>query len=282
MTPIRITQIIETFIFIATIVLFVWLCAPDRNPLGVIAGRAKRVLTRKRPRIYFICAMSILISNAVLTHYDDSATEHVIEPRGDDYTAVIHGIEGDAVAELQALRWQPFTWFMGYAYVVLFPCLVIILMLLLDFFRLKTMLLILLLGYALNYLFVLPFYFFFPVRECHDFTPQVALLLDDLHPAIMPLFRPMSGLDNCFPSFHTSLAGTLALVAVRSGNRRIGILTSLSSAAIIFSTLYLGVPWFLDIFAGIITGVVAHVIAELIGRAIARRVNLAAEEATRP
>jgi len=154
-------------------------------------------------------------------------------------------------------------------------------MLMLDFFRLKTMLLILLLGYALNYLFVLPFYILFPVRECHDFTPQVALLLDDLHPAIMELLRPMSGMDNCFPSFHTSLSVTLALVAVRSGNRRIGILTSLSSAAIIFSTLYLGVHWFLDILAGIITGIIAHVTAELIGRAIARRVNLAAEEAAR-
>src|ERR1035437_3473698 len=59
---------------------------------------------------------------------------------------------------------------------------------------------------ALDYSISVPFYVFFPVPERWAYPEAMATLLSDQWDArLIAAIRPMSGLDNCFPSFHVSL-----------------------------------------------------------------------------
>src|SRR5690606_32926030 len=56
---------------------------------------------------------------------------------------------------------------------------------------------------ALNYLICLPFFLLVPVPERWTYPGAGAVLLSDLWSAhLIGAFRPISGLDNSFPSFH--------------------------------------------------------------------------------
>lgn len=103
----------------------------------------------------------------------------------------------------------------------------------------------------LNYFLAVPFYLFVPVNEVWFVHPQVRFLLLDAFPAFEREYRPLSGLNNCFPSLHTSLSVTIALLASKSGIRRWAIFTWINAAIILFSIFYLGIHWFTDMVAGI-------------------------------
>jgi serine/threonine protein kinase len=92
---------------------------------------------------------------------------------------------------------------------------------------------------AADYAISLPFFLFFPVPERWAYPESGAILLSDLWaPELIEVFRPISGLDNCFPSFHV----------------------------IVLSTAVLGIHWLTDIFAGLATGILAVSVARLIDR----------------
>ncbi len=117
-----------------------------------------------------------------------------------------------------------------------------------------------------DYAISLPFFLFFPVPERWAWPESGAILLSDLWaPELIELFRPISGLDNCFPSFHVSL--TVVMVALsflyrlrfRWSALWVGLL-------IVLSTYVLGIHWLTDIAAGIATGVAAVAAARLVER----------------
>jgi tRNA A-37 threonylcarbamoyl transferase component Bud32/membrane-associated phospholipid phosphatase len=119
---------------------------------------------------------------------------------------------------------------------------------------------------AADYAISLPFFLFFPVPERWAYPESGAILLSDLWaPELIEVFRPISGLDNCFPSFHVSL--TVVMVALAFLYRLrfrwsvlwIGLL-------IVLSTAVLGIHWLTDIFAGLATGILAVSVARLIDR----------------
>ncbi|MHC4819736.1 MAG: phosphatase PAP2 family protein, partial [Planctomycetota bacterium] len=90
-----------------------------------------------------------------------------------------------------------------------------------------------------------------------------AILLSDLWaPELIAVFRPFSGLDNCFPSFHVSLTVVVVTLAFlyrlrfRWSALWIGLL-------IIVSTSVLGIHWLTDIAAGFATGIVAVQVARI-------------------
>jgi serine/threonine protein kinase/membrane-associated phospholipid phosphatase len=122
------------------------------------------------------------------------------------------------------------------------------------------------LAVAVDYAVSLPFFLFFPVPERWAYPESGAILLSDLWaPRLIEVFRPISGLDNCFPSFHVSL--TVVMVALvflyrlryRWSALWIGLLITLS-------TFVLGIHWLTDIAAGLATGVLAVAMARLIDR----------------
>ena len=117
---------------------------------------------------------------------------------------------------------------------------------------------------AADYLISLPFFLFFPVPERWAYPDSGAVLLSDLWaPELIDLFRPFSGLDNCFPSFHVSLTvvvvGLAFLYKLRF--RWCALWTGL---LIILSTSVLGIHWLTDIAAGLATGIIALQAARLI------------------
>jgi serine/threonine protein kinase/membrane-associated phospholipid phosphatase len=124
------------------------------------------------------------------------------------------------------------------------------------------------LAVTVDYAISLPFFLFFPVPERWAYPESGAILLSDLWaPELIEVFRPISGLDNCFPSFHVSL--TVVMVALtflyrlryRWSALWIGLLITLSTSV-------LGIHWLTDIAAGLATGILAVTTARLMNRSI--------------
>ncbi len=121
---------------------------------------------------------------------------------------------------------------------------------------------------AAAYVVSLPFFLFFPVPERWAWPDSGAILLSDLWaPALIEAFRPISGLDNCFPSFHVSLT-TLAVglgFVHRLRHRWAALCLGL---LVIISTVVLGIHWLTDVVAGLATGVLAVALALLAERRV--------------
>lgn len=103
----------------------------------------------------------------------------------------------------------------------------------------------------LNYFIALPFYLFVPVDEAWSVSPHIQFLMLDVFPNFENEYRQLSGLDNCFPSLHTSLSVTMALLAARSGNKRWAAFAGTNAAVVLFSIFYLGIHWFTDMIGGL-------------------------------
>jgi tRNA A-37 threonylcarbamoyl transferase component Bud32/membrane-associated phospholipid phosphatase len=113
----------------------------------------------------------------------------------------------------------------------------------------------------IDYALSLPFFLLFPVPERWAYSESGAVLLSDRWSSrLIEAVRPLSGLDNCFPSFHVSLTVVLVLVAFIFGLRFRSSLAALG-AVIVLSTYVLGIHWLADIFAGLAVGVVAVALA---------------------
>ncbi len=114
---------------------------------------------------------------------------------------------------------------------------------------------------AVDYAVSLPFFLFFPVPERWAWPDSGAILLSDLWaPQLIEFFRPFSGLDNCFPSFHVSL--TVVVVGLAFVERLRFRWTALwLGLLVILSTAVLGIHWLTDIVAGLATGILAVALA---------------------
>jgi len=272
----ELARIVEALLGVATTLLFIQIAIPEARPWTVVLASLRRVVASRRRLLYLAACFSILLFNYLylVLDLDRHCTQWVKSHNGGhDFTRLIYGLEGHATARLQAaLAWTPLTWFLGYVYVVVFPCLVFVSIFVFDHLRNRRGLAMVLIGYASNFLIVLPFYLVFPVREAFHYykrdlgSDALRMLLNDIHPAIMVAYRAMSGLDNCFPSFHTSLAVTMALVAVHAERRAYAWLVAFFAAANIFATVYLGVHWIIDVVAGLLVGVVAYALARRASR----------------
>ena len=271
MDAVLLVRLLEPLILLVSLTLLVWASLPEANPLVATYRPVWRFFTRKNYFLYATIGFAIIAIDVWLTALDENFTNIVKGWRGgEDFTPLLWAIEGDFIKVFQKWTWTPLTWYMGWAYIIVFSAVMPWAMVVFDYLGETRRNISLLIGYLINYLLVLPFYFFFPVLECHEYRPGgepfVRLLLDDIDPAIMEVLRPMSGVDNCFPSFHTSLFVTVALFAWFSGRRAFGILMAVLCCSVILSTLYLGIHWVTDVAAGIIVGILGYVLGEWLGR----------------
>ena len=82
------------------------------------------------------------------------------------------------------------------------------------------------------------------------------MLSDKITAALIDFIRPMSGLDNCFPSSHTSLTVVAVLMCfVFKLPLRFSALAL--GATVALSTFVLGIHWLADVLAGVAMGVIA-------------------------
>jgi serine/threonine protein kinase/membrane-associated phospholipid phosphatase len=176
-------------------------------------------------------------------------------------------------------------WFAVYGYSAvyffLFPLLAILAIVVFYRRRDSRPLLLLSTAAAVDYVLTLPFYLFFPVPERWTYPDAGAVLLSDLWTSkLIQAFRPFSGLNNCFPSFHVSTTFILAAVFYRCGFAWRATALPLA-IAILLSTFALGIHWLPDILAGLAVGWLSFWLAERIfpwvEREIAALSSLAAQ-----
>jgi membrane-associated phospholipid phosphatase len=134
---------------------------------------------------------------------------------------------------------------------------------------------ILCLSIAADYLISLGFFLFFPVPERWSYADSGAILLSDRWSSqLIELVRPISAMDNCFPSTHVSLTIVLILVGYLSGLRLRHTICALGTS-VALSTFVLGIHWLPDIVAGVAVGVLSVAVA----RYVESRLDMAASGA---
>jgi membrane-associated phospholipid phosphatase len=122
---------------------------------------------------------------------------------------------------------------------------------------------------AINYLISLPFFLFFPVPERWSYSDSGAMVLSDLwSTGLIDMVRPISGLDNSFPSFHVSLTTVLVLASFIYRLRfRWSVL--FLGGTVVLATFVLGIHWLPDLVAGAAAGVLSVMLAILLDRRLA-------------
>lgn len=201
--------------------------------------------------VCLLAAFVVSLIDYIETHYDSRLSQAIQR----DYTSFVSRFGTHWVEYLQRFRSLPLTYALTYTYVWAFPALMFALFFVLVYDNNEEVAQFLVAGYFSNLLVVLPFYLFFPVNEVWVSDSHVRLLTDRISPLIMEHYRSISALDNCFPSFHTSLAILIAIAAWRSGRWIAGALATSSALLVIVSTLYLGIHWPLDVLGGVVAAI---------------------------
>jgi membrane-associated phospholipid phosphatase len=129
---------------------------------------------------------------------------------------------------------------------------------------------VLTLAVVINYVIALPFFLWMPMPERWALQSSEATLLADLvSPQLMAMLRPISAIDNSFPSFHVSLSALCATLAfLFASPYRYGVLSA--AIAVSLSTYLLGVHWIADILAGVGAGMLSAFAATRLAQRIPR------------
>lgn len=138
------------------------------------------------------------------------------------------------------------------------------------------------LALAIDYAVSLPFFLLLPVPERWAFPGSGAILLSDrLSSALIDTLRPISGIDNCFPSFHTSMTVVTIAVCFLFGARlRVAVLGL--GATVVLSTVVLGIHWLGDVVAGVAAASLSVALAVYLDARCAARPSLAPAGAAAP
>lgn len=112
---------------------------------------------------------------------------------------------------------------------------------------------------AVNYVFLLLGYFLLHVLVTSFYKPdEVQALLYD-HPQYNAIVQLTNRQSNCFPSGHTSIPLTITLISGYSaGLKRLKIFGFIFVILTVFTIIYLGIHWILDIPAGIAVALFAY------------------------
>ena len=112
-----------------------------------------------------------------------------------------------------------------------------------------------------DYLVSLPWFLLFPVPERWAYPESNAMLLSDLWSSnLIEMIRPMSALNNCFPSTHVSLT-VIILVVCWLFQVRLRQTVMALGLTVILATFVLGIHWMADIVAGVVVGFLSVAIA---------------------
>jgi len=225
-----------------------------RDGLAGAPGRVRANLRRVAPTLGLLVV--VLAVNGVVRDVGVEISWLI----GVNVTGAIHALEGGLVARLQSVAAPPLTayfsavYVFGYAFLVTFP--VVAYLACEDDRPIRT----LLVAYAVNYALGLVCYVLFISYGPRNVTPEaVRSLLYTNWPQAQLLTGRVNRNTNVFPSLHTSLSVTVALVARRYRDifpRWYPAAVALA-ASIAVSTMYLGIHWATDVVGGAALAAVA-------------------------
>lgn len=218
------------------------------NPFAVAFDFLRNLATSPRYFLHFAGLLLILLLNKNEMRLENNMNLTY------DFTPFFHSIEGSIVASIQRMFEHPaLTTVLAFLYIVVLQAILIASIGIYSYKNAnKQMYYATCYAIMLNYFIAIPFFLFFPVNEVWAFDPQVKFLMLEAFPKFETEYRALSGLNNCFPSLHTSISATLAILAVRSGNKRWATLVCVCAALIIFSIFYLGIHWVIDMCGGLV------------------------------
>lgn len=207
--------------------------------------------------IYFLPISSVYI----FINAEKNVANHLgIVPR-DNYNMYLMMLEGDIVSYIQYIANPILTYISSAVYLFGFPFLLIFTFFILAYTQKIVILKEFTIAFILIYLTAYPFYVFFPVEVTGYTLENVEPLLYNLSPIISQGIRMSDpNLDNCFPSLHAALSIMVILVISRTEFKRYKTFVSGVTAAILFTTLYLGIHWIIDLVAGFILAVAVYFI----------------------
>ncbi|PDO10244.1 MAG: hypothetical protein BLM47_08315 [Candidatus Reconcilbacillus cellulovorans] len=240
----------------ATVFVLLW-GALGRPPLGAAQFFVERLKKSRTFALHFAAMLAVLLLNKLEISLENAFS------LSSDKTAWIFRIEGDTVARIQSLLYHPWlTPVFAYFYVVVFQTMLIGSLILYAYERNFRLYRAVCYAVMLNYILAIPFYLFFPVKEVHAFSQNVQFPMLEVYPNFESTYRHLSDLDNSFPSLHTSISVTMALLARKSGNRFWRWCTAVAAAVIVTSIFYLGIHWTADMVAGLALGATAAFTAQ--------------------
>lgn len=226
------------------------------NPFTILFNFLIDLKTDRLLRYHLFAALAVLLLNKI-----ELAVEGAMNVQA-DFTPLFYQWEGRFIHLIQTyLETPPLTAVLTFFYIIVFTSLLVASLFVYYHGKDQRSLYTLLYAVMLNYLIAIPFFLFFPVFETWVTHPQVEFLIPDIYPAFEQEYRAMSGLDNCFPSLHTSMSITLAMIAARSKNRLFGKIVPVCAGIIIFSIFYLGIHWFSDAVSGTVLAFISVYLA---------------------
>jgi len=120
---------------------------------------------------------------------------------------------------------------------------------------------VLCLAVTADYLVSLPWFLLFPVPERWAYPESNAILLsDNWSSSLINSIRPISALNNSFPSTHVSLTVVIIAVCWLFHVRLRTTVTALGMM-VILATFVLGIHWLADIVAGVAVGLLSVAVA---------------------
>ncbi|UVI28092.1 phosphatase PAP2 family protein [Paenibacillus spongiae] len=245
------------------VILLLWYGALA-NPFRIGGLFLKELATSRTYLFHFVALIAILFLNKVELMIENNMTNYTV-----DFTSFVQSIEGGFVSNLQqTFENEIVTFVLAFIYVVVFQAMLIASIGIYTYQdKTKRMYYATCYAIMINYLVAIPFYFFLPVNEVWAHDSSVRFLMLDVFPTFETEYRALSGLNNCFPSLHTSISVTLAVLAIRSGNKRWAWFCSICAAAVIFAIFYLGIHWLTDMLGGMLLGLFASTVGMRISAA---------------
>lgn len=239
-----------TVIIVVTIMIalgvFIFLSQAHRN----------RVRAEFRSRLYSVFpSLGILGFVLLLNALIRRATEQISWILGLNISGLIYQIEGNLVAEIQRIEspeltaYFSFIYVFGYTFLLIFP--------LIAYFSLKKLQTFheIAVAYTANYGIGLICYLLFIAYGPRNLAVAQQFMYD-VYPQATIITFAINIPTNVFPSLHTSLAVTVMLFAwyTRHEFKRWYYVAVLIGMSVVFSTMYLGIHWAIDVLGGIILG----------------------------